>query len=307
MSKEKPLVLVVDNEPDSLDSITAELNKAGYNVTAAPDAIKGLAACRMRPPAVILMAMSMPLMTGREMLNRLRADQRTEDIPVIFLLTETDVENPQCLWVLEDHEFLIKPATEAELMVRVKANLRTRHLKDELRRKDNQLKELTLVDGVTTLKNARYFQELSKSQIGQSHRYKLPLTLIVLQVDQQRDIQRIKGQAGTDLMASQIAALILRLKRESDIAARLNTNEFALLLPNTDKPGADGLAERLLQTIDKSTFTITNDGYELSISAGVSILNEQDDAEGRSLLARARAAMEIAGERGNSYISEEPV
>jgi|GEM_PF-421356 len=304
MSKEQPLVLVVDNETDSLALFTNALKQAGYNVTGAPDAIKGLAACRLRSPAVILLSLNMPLMSGREMLNRLRADTRTEDIPVIFLLTETDVENPQCLWVLEDHEFLIKPASEAELLVRVKANLRTRRLKDELRRKDNQLKELTLVDGVTMLKNARYFQELSKSQIGQSHRYKLPLTLIVLQVDQQKDIQRTKGQAGTDSMASQIAALLLRLKRESDIAVRLNTNEFALLLPNTDKEGADGLTERLLQTINKSTFTITNDGYELSISAGVSILSAEDDAEGRSLLARARKAMEIAGDSGNRYVSE---
>ncbi len=304
MSKEQPLILVVDNEPESLSHLTTILKKAGFNTLAAPDAIKGLASCRLRTPAVLLLTLNMPLMNGREMLNRLRADQRTEDIPVIFLLTEEDSESPHSLWVLEDHEFVIKPASEAELLVRVKANLRTRHLKDEIRRKDNQLKELTLVDSVTMLKNARYFQEMVKSQIGQSHRYKLPLTLIVLQVDQQRDIQRTKGQNGVDSMASQIAALLLRHKRESYIAVRLSVNEFALLLPNTDKAGADGLAERILQTIDSSTFTITNDGYELSISAGVSILNEHDDTEGRSILARARKSMENAGERGNCYISE---
>ncbi len=307
MSKEQPLILVVDNDPESLDQLTAILKKTGYNTLAAPDAIKGLASCRLRAPAVILLALNMPLMNGREMLNRLRADQRTEDLPVIFLLTEEDSESPHSLWVLEDHEFLIKPASEAELIVRVKANLRTRHLKDEIRRKDNQLKELTLVDSVTMLKNTRYFQEMVKSQIGQSHRYKLPLTLIVLQVDQHKDIQRTKGQNGIDLMASQIAALLLRHKRDSDIAIRLSPSEFALLLPNTDKTGADGLAERILQTIDGSTFTITNDSYELSISAGVAILNEQDDPEGRSILVRARKAMENAGERGNCYVSEAAV
>ncbi len=303
MSKEQPLILVVDSEPESLDHLTALLKQSGYNTITAPDAIKGLASCRLRAPAIILLALNMPLMNGREMLNRLKADLRTEDIPVIFLLTEEDTESPHSLWVMEDYEFLIKPASEAELLVRIKANLRTRHLKDELRRKDNQLKELTLVDSVTMLKNARYFQEMVKSQIGQSQRYKLPLTLIVLQVDQQRDIQRTRGQNGTDSMASQIAALLLRHKRESDIAVRLSTNEFALLLPNTDKAGADGLAERILQTIDKSTFTIGSDSYELSISAGVSILTEDDDADGKQILNRARTNMETAGERGNTFIS----
>lgn len=303
MSKEQPLILVVDSESESLDHLTTLLKQSGYNTITAPDAIKGLASCRLRAPAIILLALTMPLMNGREMLNRLKADLRTEDIPVIFLLTEEDTESPHSLWVMEDYEFLVKPASEAELLVRVKANLRTRHLKEELRRKDNQLKELTLVDSVTMLKNARYFQEMIKSQIGQSQRYKLPLTLIVLQVDQQRDIQRTRGQNGTDSMASQIAALLLRHKRDSDIAVRLSTNEFALLLPNTDKAGADGLAERILQTIDKSTFTIGSDSYELSISAGVSILAEDDDPDGKQILHRARTNMEIAGERGNNFIS----
>lgn len=304
MSKEQPLILVVDNDSESLEHLTATLKQSGYNTLAAPDAIKGLASCRLRAPAIILLALNMPLMSGREMLNRLKADLRTEDIPVIFLLTEEDAESPNSLWVMEDYEFLIKPASDAELIVRVKANLRTRHLKDELRRKDNQLKELTLVDPVTMLKNARYFQEMVKSQIGQSQRYKLPLTLIALQVDQQKDIQRTRGQSGTDSMASQISALLLRHKRESDIAVRLAINEFALLLPNTDKTGADGLAERVLQTIDKSTFTIGSDSYELSISAGVAVLREEDDLEGRSILSRARANMDKANERGNRYISE---
>ncbi|MBX9878764.1 MAG: diguanylate cyclase [Candidatus Obscuribacterales bacterium] len=303
MSKEQPLILVVDSESESLDHLTALLKQSGYNTITAPDAIKGLASCRLRAPAIILLALNMPLMNGREMLNRLKADLRTEDIPVIFLLTEDDTQSPHSLWVMEDYEFLIKPASEAELLVRVKANLRTRRLKEELRRKDSQLKELTLVDSVTMLKNARYFQEMVKSQIVQSQRYKLPLTLILLQVDQQKDIQRTRGQNGTDSMASQIAALLLRHKRESDIAVRLSTNEFALLLPNTDKAGADGLAERILQTIDKSTFTIGSDSYELSISAGVSILSEDDDADGKQILNRARTNMEIAGERGNSFIS----
>lgn len=304
MSKEQPLILVVDNDSQSLDQLTQALKQGGYNALSAADAIKGLAACRLRTPAIILMSLNMPLMTGREMLNRLRADGRTEDIPVIFLLTEEDTESPHSLWVMEDYEFLVKPASEAELIARVKANLRTRHLKEEIRRKDNQLKELTLTDSVTMLKNARYFQELVKSQIGQSQRYKLPLTLIVLQVDQHRDIQRTKAQNGIDSMVGQMAALLLRHKRDSDIAVRLTAQEFALLLPNTDKAGANDLAERIRQTIDESTFTIGSDGYELSISAGVAVLNDTDDSEGRSILSRARKAMEKATERGNSFITE---
>src|SRR5271163_2655404 len=106
MSKELPLVLVVDSEEERLQLLSNLLKQSGYNTLTASDAIKGLAACRVRTPSVILLALNMPLMTGREMLNRLKADQRTEHIPIIFLLSEQDSMSASSLWILEDYEFL---------------------------------------------------------------------------------------------------------------------------------------------------------------------------------------------------------
>ena len=78
-------ILVVDDEPAHTMLISELLRRAGYTVASANDPFKAIAACKVRTPDVVILDLHMPLMGGMDVFDRLRAEQKTSNIPIIFL------------------------------------------------------------------------------------------------------------------------------------------------------------------------------------------------------------------------------
>ena len=78
-------ILVVDDEPHIIKLVTFTLERRGYEVISAPDGPTGIEAAREHEPDLILMDVMMPLMTGLEALEVLKADNGTDSIPVVML------------------------------------------------------------------------------------------------------------------------------------------------------------------------------------------------------------------------------
>src|SRR3954454_21467941 len=78
-------VLVVDDTPASLKLLESVLSSGGYWVRLATDGEGATFSAKMRPPAMILLDIKMPSMNGFEVCQRLKEDERTRSIPVIFL------------------------------------------------------------------------------------------------------------------------------------------------------------------------------------------------------------------------------
>src|SRR5262249_137868 len=161
--KPNPNILVVDDEQANTILYTEILRKAGYTVTTAQDGFKAIAACKVRTPDLILLDLQMPLMSGQDVLTRLRGDEKTKDIPVIFLVTGDELPADQDSQDSTDQEYLIKPPDPSDLIIRVKNSLKVKFLKDEIRRKEGQIKDLMLIDPMTSLRNARYLSEFLKA------------------------------------------------------------------------------------------------------------------------------------------------
>lgn len=86
MSVERPVVLVIDDDDDIRDVVSMILADAGYETIAAADGLAGLAALRRGPrPAVVLLDVMMPHMTGQELAVAMQADPALASIPVLFL------------------------------------------------------------------------------------------------------------------------------------------------------------------------------------------------------------------------------
>ncbi len=78
-------LLVVDDEPHILRLVSFSLSNAGHEIYEAPDAFVGIDLAKKHHPDLILMDVMMPLMTGLEALERLKADPQTADIPVVMV------------------------------------------------------------------------------------------------------------------------------------------------------------------------------------------------------------------------------
>lgn len=129
----EPKILVVDDEPQNLELLSAYLEKAGYNnIVTALNGIEALKHVDGSPPDLILLDVMMPKMNGFEVCKKLKDDSRTRLIPIVIITALRDVEDKIRALDLGADEFLSKPFNRAELMARVRALLKMKHLNDNL-------------------------------------------------------------------------------------------------------------------------------------------------------------------------------
>ena len=134
----------------------------------------------------------------------------------------------------------------------------------------------SITDSLTALKNRRYFDQRLHEEIAHSRRYRLPLSLLLIDVDHFKVVNDTYGHQIGDEVLKNLSKVILEMVRDSDIVARYGGEEIAIITPNTEKAEAILLAERLRNIVQKSTLAsidATQEVVQITISIGVSTLN----------------------------------
>ena len=134
----------------------------------------------------------------------------------------------------------------------------------------------SITDSLTGLKNRRYFDQRLHEEIAHSRRYRLPLSLLLIDVDHCKVVNDTYGHQIGDEVLKNLSKVILEMVRDSDIVARYGGEEIAIITPNTEKAEAILLAERLRNIVQKSTLAsidATQEVVQITISIGVSTLN----------------------------------
>ena len=116
-----PLVLVVDDDPSIRHSLERELHERGYTTIAASDGVEGIRAFDTHAPDLVLTDLSMPRADGFELITAIRAKART---PIIVLSVRGDDADKIRALDLGADDFVTKPFSVAELLARVRAQLR---------------------------------------------------------------------------------------------------------------------------------------------------------------------------------------
>jgi two-component system phosphate regulon response regulator PhoB len=117
-------VLVVDDEPDIVALVAYHLAKAGYRVSTAASGAEALAATREEHPALIVLDLMLPEMSGFEVLEQLRANEATRDVAVLMLTARREEPDRIRGLSLGADDYLTKPFSPQELVLRVAAILR---------------------------------------------------------------------------------------------------------------------------------------------------------------------------------------
>jgi len=118
-------ILVIDDEPDLVDLVVHHLHANGHETVFAGTGRGGIERAREQPDLIILDLM-LPDMDGTEVLRVLKADDRTRQIPVIFLSARTEEVDRVVGFELGAEDYVGKPFSPRELMLRVRALLRRR-------------------------------------------------------------------------------------------------------------------------------------------------------------------------------------
>jgi PAS domain S-box-containing protein len=121
-------ILVVDDEIGSRRLLTEILAKEGYRVRPADGPQVALESARAHPPGLILLDVRMPVMSGFEVCRRLKQDERTRDIPIIFVSALHEMEDRVQGFEIGGVDFISKPIEEAEVLARVNTHLQLRDI-----------------------------------------------------------------------------------------------------------------------------------------------------------------------------------
>ncbi len=128
----------------------------------------------------------------------------------------------------------------------------------------HEVERLTTVDALTRLHSRRHFDDASRIEFRRSLRFRLKLSVIMMDVDHLMRVNDGHGRIAGDKVLAGVADVCLRGIRMTDLHARYGGEEFCFLLPETDQKGAHVLAERLRASVaglrfdtDKRTFSVT--------------------------------------------------
>jgi len=197
---DKPKILVVDDEPRNLRLLEALLLPCGYEIVLVENGRAALERVADNPPDIILLDLVMPEMSGFEVLQKLRAEKATMNIPIVILTSLHDSERRIEALEAGCDEIISKPFDRTELLARVKSLLRIKRYLDEI--EDNNRK----------LKAAERIKDEFTSTV--SHELRTPLAAIKSSID-------ILDTEAPGALTGDQKVFIKRVKSNIDRLARL--------------------------------------------------------------------------------------
>ena len=145
-----------------------------------------------------------------------------------------------------------------------------------LRSEIKRLKKVNFIDAATGIYNKRYLQIRLGEEFARARRYGFPLSSIFIDLDDFKSINDAYGHIVGDRLLKEVASVLEGLCRSEDVLVRFGGEEFVILMPDTGGPEAVMLAERIRKKIEGHLFFCGDIDISLSISLGVSTLNNGD-------------------------------
>lgn len=147
--------------------------------------------------------------------------------------------------------------------------LENARLLESLRLANLELEKLAVTDGLTGMYNHRYFYNRLDEEFNIANRYNVPLSCIMIDIDFFKVINDTYGHRKGDEILKELAAVIKKTIRKTDIAARYGGEEFVIILPHTDEQGAYFQGERVREAVREYNFSGLSGGEHLTISCGI--------------------------------------
>ncbi len=164
-----------------------------------------------------------------------------------------------------------------------------------------EIKELSITDGLTALYNKHYFTEIFGKEFERTKRFKNDLSLIVMDLDHFKSINDTYGHLQGDSVLKEIGLIIKKSVREVDFTARYGGEEFVILAINTDIKNTEILAEKIRKNIEDHSFKSDKKPLKMTSSFGVASVTN-DISNNLDLIKKADDALYQAKKGGRNRV-----
>ena len=324
----RAVVMMVDDEPTTLEVVQAYLEDAGYSsFVTTTDPTRAWSMLAAHEPDILLLDLKMPVLSGFEILAQIRADERWRYLPVIILTAETDGSTKLRALELGATDILAKPVDASELALRLRNALGFKAYQDRLQKLDpltglaNRREFMRRVDGALNEPDA----DLEKAAVDRmapnsrrtslAHLDSLPRTLMLLDLDRFKQVNDGLGHHAGDALlrsvAQRLSAVVADFgggsKRADDLGgtpwlSRINSDKFMALLPGT---AGDEQHEHCIQSIVNCfarPFHVA--GKELIVTSSIGLAIYPDHGTtAEALTQNAELAMAVSKRMGTNRIT----
>ena len=283
MEFKKPTILVVDDMTTTL-LLIHDLLKDTYEVKIAKSGTKALEILESPNDIdLILLDIEMPDINGYDVCKRIKNNETIKNIPIIFITGRTSQEDEKYGLNLGAIDYITKPFNKAIVKLRIKNYL-------DLKIKNDMLEKLSMYDGLTNIRNRRFFDETFEKTFNEIKRDKKSLAVLMIDIDFFKPYNDNYGHGQGDETLRKVAkALEKTIKRASDFVARYGGEEFVILLKDINKDGVEAVANNLLNAIRELKITHEFSKIEkyVTVSIGASFYNSSSDITKLELLLKA--------------------
>lgn len=199
--------------------------------------------------------------------------------------------------------FTLREISFCEIVAEAAANALERgQLFESIQKANERLEHLAITDGLTGLYNHRYFRQRLEDEFERAHRYTLPLSCMILDIDNFKRINDTYGHLNGDIVLRGIADTAQRSVRKSDIVARYGGEEFVVIMPQTGLEGARAQAERVRRETAAQVFENFPEGVRITVSIGVAVYDPETMLDCEAMLRIADGALYKAKREGKNRV-----
>jgi two-component system, cell cycle response regulator len=168
-----------------------------------------------------------------------------------------------------------------------------------------EIYQLSVLDGLTGVYNRRYFIDFLERELASAHRHLNPLTLVMLDIDEFKQVNDQRGHLCGDAVLRQLADRIRPRIRRDDLFARYGGEEFSCILTITPLEGGLHFAESVRQLVANRPFSFDGDEFPVTISLGVTTMLDEPEVTTDGLLQRADQRLYEAKRAGRNRVAPE--
>jgi diguanylate cyclase (GGDEF)-like protein len=204
-----------------------------------------------------------------------------------------------------EYQRVLRELSELNVQLEQRVRQRTRQLEEanrELEKRTQVLEKLALTDGLTLLPNRKALDHCAERELYLCRRFPAPLALALIDVDLFKEINTKFHHPGGDQVLSDLSRCMTAALRKMDMLGRWGGDEFLLIAPQTPRPGALVLAERLRTLVESYPFSYNGQRIPVTVTIGLAVLEAGREADYEQVKRAAAAALGRAKANGRNCV-----